>query len=85
MKEFFNNDILRRFFVNILFGAGPDMTPEKRHRLLSLWGTIIFNLGDGRFAMHLAPEGYRAVKTMEPLMEVAAFIAIRSAILDENF
>lgn len=84
LKEIFNDDTLRRFFANVLFKVEPNMDPEKRRRILGLWNIIIFGMGGGQFAIYLAPEGYRAVKTREPLMEVAAFIAIRSAILDEN-
>lgn len=84
LKEIFNQDNLRRFFANVLFRVEPNMDREKRRRILGLWSIIVFTMGAPEFAVHLAPEAYEAMKTREPLYEVAAFIAIRSAILHED-
>ncbi|MDI6904762.1 MAG: hypothetical protein QMD13_04650 [Candidatus Bathyarchaeia archaeon] len=83
LREIFNQDTLRPFFANVPFRVEPNMDPEKRRRILGLWDIIVFGMGSPGFAAHLAPEGYEAIKTREPFHEIAAFIAIRSAILRE--
>jgi len=89
LEEIFNRDNLRRFFANVLFKVEPNMIDEKkrkkrRRRILELWHTIVFAMRTPGFAAHLAPEAYEAIKTREQHDEIAAFIAIRSAILHED-
>lgn len=57
LRQVFNKETLGKFFANVLFKVESNMDPEKRRRILGLWGNIIFKMGGGQFATYLAPEG----------------------------